>query len=290
VGPPLILFVVLCSFSSPLHVYSQRKYYEYNNPSALKLTKPRIELLTSVSWQGDKVHVTMKGDKSDYNLHERVVYNSDGTYYLSGQLVGTWKVKYNRYLVHSASSPAAKGEDDPVLGIYSVSVINDSSLALTKLHSSSGDMTRELKFKSRPQVKKTATSLPNVLNQNTAVVSPDVFRKIFTKYELVNFNVAPARVEVPTDQINLIDSLAISFINASMTDGSVKSMKGYFRQYVGYMDAAGDHIIYLNAFTGYQPNWTKELVWPSPANETNRFRVYVNLTKQECFGLHINSD
>ena len=63
----------------------------------------------------------------------------------AAMLTGTWKVQYNRYLVHTASSKEVKG-DHPVLGIYSVTHLTDSSLVLTKLQSSAGDMVRKLTF------------------------------------------------------------------------------------------------------------------------------------------------
>ena len=115
---------------------SQRKYYEFNNPEALKLNKKRIDLLTSRAWEFKQLDVYIRGDKSTYYpFLEKLVYKTDGTYSCR-QLTGTWKVRYNRYLVHTAGDEQA-GPRDAVLGIYAVTQLNDSSLILTKLQSSS---------------------------------------------------------------------------------------------------------------------------------------------------------
>lgn len=255
--------------------FSQRKYYEFNNPEALKLNKRRLELLTSTAWELQQLDVYIRGDKSTYHpFLKKLVYKTDGTYSCR-ELTGTWKVRYNRYLVHTAAGEQA-GPADPVLGIYSVTQLNDSSLILTKLQSSTGDMTRSLTFNKM---------------ENTPI---DNFRKVFSQNEPVNFYVVPQRHSVPREELSKIDSLATVFIKNSVHNHrespTIQSLNPYFRQYIGYMDKAGHHIVCLNALLTYHSNWEKDIILPSPEVKVEGFRVFVDLTKQECFGLMVYGD
>jgi len=254
--------------------FSQRKYYEFNNPEALKLTKKRIELLTSRAWEFKQLDVYVRGDNSTYYpFLEKLVYKPDGTYSCA-QLTGTWKVQYNRYLVHTAGAKQA-GPRDPVLGIYAVTQLNDSSLILTKLQSSAGDMKRSLTF-------------------NKWEDAPiDSSRKVFSQNEPVNFYVVPQRHSVPREKLSMIDSLALVFIKDSgghRESPAIQSLNSYYRQYVGYMDKAGHNIVCLNALLTYHSNWGKDLILPSPEVKVEGFRVFVDLTIQECFGLMVYGD
>ncbi|HZB12419.1 MAG TPA: hypothetical protein VE467_05310, partial [Chryseolinea sp.] len=60
--------------------------------------------------------------------------------------------------------------------------------------------------------------------------------------------------------------------------------------YVGYIDKAGHHIVYLNALLSYHNNWEKELITQSPGTKTEGFRIFVDLTRGECFGLHVSEN
>ena len=231
--------------------------------------------MTSRAWEFKQLDVYIRDDKSTYYpFLEKLVYRSDGTYSCR-QMTGTWKVQYNRYLVHTAANEQA-GPRDPVLGIYAVTQLNDNSLILTKLQSSAGDMKRSLTF-------------------NKWKDAPiDSFRKVFSQNEPVNFYVLPQRHSVPTEKLSMIDSLALVFIKNSGThrrEGStIQSLNPYFRQYVGYMDKAGHHIVCLNALLTYHSNWAKDIILPSPEVKVEGFRVFVDLTKQECFGLNLYGD
>ena len=268
------IIVTAVLFTAILPGFSQRKYYEFNNPEALKLNKKRMELLTSRAWEFKQLDVYIRGDKGTYYpFLEKLVYKPDGTYSCA-QLTGTWKVQYNRYLVHTAGAKQA-GPRDPVLGIYAVTQLNDSSLILTKLQSSAGDMKRSLTF-------------------NKMEAAPiDNFRKVFSQNEPVNFYVVPQRYSVPKEKLSTIDSLALVFIKNSgdrRESPTIQSLNPYYRQYVGYMDKAGHHIVCLNALLTYHSNWGKDMILPSPQVRVEGFRLFVDLTKQECFGLMVYGD
>jgi hypothetical protein len=271
--------------------FSQRKYFEFNNPEALKLNKKRIDLLTSAAWECKQLDVYVRGDKTTYRSHGDLLYKSDGTY-TSHRLTGTWKILYNRFLVHTSDGKKTGNQSDPMLGIYSVTHMNDTSMILTKLQSSSGDMARTLTFQKSARkggtVSGTQVSVPRVESKETPV---DTFRKVFEEDEPVSFYVVPQRHSVSVDELDLIDSLALKFVKTNGGDHqgrtTIRSLKPYFRQYVGYVDKAGHHIVYLNALLTYHNNWEKELIRQSPETKTEGFRIFVDLTREECFGLHV---
>ena len=187
-----------------------------------------------------------------------------------------------------------------MLGIYSVTQLNDSSLVLTKLQSSTGDMVRKLVFQKgyrstvqtyqRP-IRPVGTSQPHWEREATAF---DTFRKVFDEDEHVNFYVVPQRRNISIHELDTIDSLALAFVKKHGGDyrgrSTVRSLKPYFRQYVGYTDKAGHQIVYLNALTTYHSNWEKDLIMPSTGTKVQGFRIFVDLTRQECFGLTIYDD
>jgi hypothetical protein len=231
--------------------------------------------LTSRMWELKQLDVYIRGDKSTYHpFLEKLTYKPDGTY-SCGQLTGTWKVQYSKYIVHKPSNEQA-GSNDPVSGIYSITQLNDSSLILTRRQSSTGDMTRSLTF--------------NKMEDRPI----DSFRKVFSQNEPVNFYVVPQRHGVPREKLSTIDSLAMVFIKNSVNSHRerpiIQSLNPYFRQYVGYMDKAGHQIVCLNALLTYHSNWEKDIILPSPEVKVEGFRVFVDLTKQECFGLMVYGD
>ena len=122
----------------------------------------------------------------------------------------------------------------------------------------------------------------------------DSVRKVFSQNEPVNFYVVPQRHSVPSEKLSTIDSLALEFIKGSgghhRESPTIQSLNPYYRQYVGYMDKAGHHIVCLNALLTYHSNWVKDLILPSPEVKVEGFRVFVDLTRQECFGLMVYTD
>jgi len=57
------IVVAPCLLIVTLPGFSQRKYYEFNNPEALKLNKKRIELLTSRPWEFKQLDVYIRDDE-----------------------------------------------------------------------------------------------------------------------------------------------------------------------------------------------------------------------------------
>lgn len=275
----LLLVATGIFFVKPGTAFSQRKYYEYNNPDALKLTKSRIQQLTSGEWLGSKITVDIPGNNYDFRNRHNISYRPDKTYFGEG-LSGTWEIKYGRYMVHTAGT-RDRGQDHPFVGVYCVTALNDSVLTLVKLHSSSSSTTRTLSFRKGKQ---------SIVEKNPS----DLKVKVFQAEEPVNFYLLTARHSVPEDEIQTIDSLAIDFIQRNKTShpgaDEIDSVDPYFRQYIGYRDRNGHNIIYLNAFSDYHSNWTTELVRPTSPISQRSFNLYINLDSRECFGLHVNGN
>ncbi len=324
--------IVLIAFCFAYHnAFPQRKYYEYNNPEALKLTSKRIEMLTSAEWQANEMHLMMRGDKYTYRHRERILYKPDGTY-AAGSLEGNWKIVYNRYLIHTPTSQKVPDQDHSVVGIYSITSLNDSILTLTKLHSSTRDMTTRISFVKQTEKRREDSKLsqaPNsvserrrlsaseidsirflskeelfinnwAINNDTVYlpISDTLYRismnsddplrkvKIFKEDENVGYFVIARRFTPPSNIVTTVDSLAMDFIRTHREDHSgpeITDIEPYFRQYIGYDDGHGNRVIYLNAFCRYHRDWKSKIV-----SDPCHFRIYVNLTKNECFGLHVN--
>jgi hypothetical protein len=327
-----ISIIVLIAFCLAFHnAFPQRKYYEYNNPEALKLTSRRIEMLTSAEWQANEMHLMMRGDKYTYRHRETISYKPDGTYAASS-LEGNWKIVYNRYLVHTPTSQKVPDQDHSVVGIYSITSINDSILTLTKLHSSTRDMTTRISFVKQTEERGEDGRLSHALNsvserrrlsdseldslrflskeelfiKNWSIkndtlyvpISDTLYRismnsddplrrvKVFSEDENVNYFVNAKRFTPPSSLVSSVDSLAMDFIRTHREDYSgpeISDIKPYFRQYIGYDDGHGNRVIYLNAFCRYHRDWKSKIV-----SDPCHFRIYVNVTKNECFGLHVD--
>ena len=230
----IVVFGALLVFCSYIG-HAQRKYYEFNNPAALKLTKERINQLTSAEWLGERLRIVTRHDLSDYKMRDEIVYKKDGTY-SSGAMEGTWKVKYNKYLVLTSNEPKKTSSRHPIAGIYSVTSLTDSTLMMMKLHSSSGDMKREMLFRKRIGAKDQDTARTNLKafhNRISPKVTPDLkldlLRNVFDESEAVSSGFASRRAQVPLGQLDAIDSLALACIQEK--NKAVISLKAFFRQY-----------------------------------------------------------
>jgi hypothetical protein len=124
--------------------FGQRSYYEYNNPDAIKINKKVLDQLTTIEWRLKEVNWLIRRDTFNYETGGSLKLNRTGTYLLGFFEAGTWKLKYNRYLVikdtiHSPNS-------HKITGTFGITSFNDSTLVLTQLHTSSRDMSRTLTF------------------------------------------------------------------------------------------------------------------------------------------------
>ena len=137
----------ICLFTSHISL-SQKKYYEFNNPEALKINQKRLALLTSGQWEGKDLLVLIRGEESAYKNTKQVIYRPNGTY-SANNVKGKWEIKYNRYLVHTVDNVSEYeigNTRNPLAGIYSITALNDSSLTLTKIQSSAQDMIWVMSF------------------------------------------------------------------------------------------------------------------------------------------------
>jgi len=124
--------------------FSQRSYYEYNNPDAVKINKKVLDQLTTIEWRLKEVNWLIRKDTFNYEMGGSLKLNRTGTYLLGFSEAGTWELKYNRYLVikDTIQSP----NSHKITGTFGITSFNDSTLVLTQLHTSSRDMSRKLTF------------------------------------------------------------------------------------------------------------------------------------------------
>jgi hypothetical protein len=247
--------------------FAQRKYYEYNNPDAIKLDRKRIDMLTSTSWKLLEREITVRNHRSSYARNQTITYEKNGNYSVDG-MPGKWKVEYDRYLVLTPDSTVAD-VGQALTGIYAVTSISDSTLTLVKLHSSSRDMTTKM----------------SLIKHSSKIEIDDRFTKvkIFSEIEDPQYRIDMQRFTLEADLVRKVDSLALSYMRkrGDAAFDKIQSTEPYFRQYVGY-DYDGNRVVFLNAFSSFHGSWKNAIV---SAPKQRSFRIYVNLTTGECFGL-----
>ena len=130
-----VLIVVLAINPSS----GQSSYFEFHNPDAIELDDKKTNLLTSKRWVGGKVLFINRGDTTrticySCSLH----YSNDGSYIF--QNTGKWKIIENKVIEHI---PDESHRDSKLFGgMYSVKQLSDSILVITKVLTSSFDMSR----------------------------------------------------------------------------------------------------------------------------------------------------
>jgi hypothetical protein len=119
----------------------QRKYFEFNNAEAIRLTAKRIESLCSREWYVSRIEYKERERNYDHHTYQSIRYNKDGTYTF-GREKGSWELIYGKYLRHEADEVHRNYVG--LAGIYSVLAMSDTAVIITKVLTSSGDMKRTL--------------------------------------------------------------------------------------------------------------------------------------------------
>jgi hypothetical protein len=133
----LLLLVATTSFS-------QRSYFEYNNPDAVKINKKVLDQLTTIEWQLKEINWLIRKDTFNYESGGTLKLKDTGKYLLGFNEAGTWELKYHRYLV--INDTINHPNPHKFSGTFGITSLNDSTLVLTQLHTSSRDMSRTLTF------------------------------------------------------------------------------------------------------------------------------------------------
>ena len=136
--PRIIFFALVLIHSNSL---GQKKYYEYNNPDAMKVGKDVIARLTADEWSVSDVRWLIRKDTFDYSGRASLKLRNNGTY-KSGSLEGTWQIKYNRYLVLTDTNRIQS--DEGISGTFGITSFKDSMMVLQKIHTSSRDMSKTI--------------------------------------------------------------------------------------------------------------------------------------------------
>jgi hypothetical protein len=134
---PLSLTSLLLLLLVATNGYCQRSYYEYNNPDALRISKKSIDLLASVPWKVKEVIWKIQNDTFNYRGQGTLTFKKDGSF--SGYSNGTWTVKYNHYLIIDDNSIVSNLD-----GIYGITFMADSTMTLTKVHTTARDMSKTM--------------------------------------------------------------------------------------------------------------------------------------------------
>ena len=135
-----------------LVVHAQTGNFELDNPHSLLLDNSSLDILTSGYWRVFKDEMESGGKTASSPKNISMCYFADGTLFYNGS-TGTWEIVEGRYIQHKL-----KKEDQERLnfgGIFSVTEISDSTLALTKVLTTSHDMKRTLYLKSSTILTKT---------------------------------------------------------------------------------------------------------------------------------------
>lgn len=136
-----ITFCLLLTF-----VNAQNKKFELSNPNSILLDNRSLDILTSGYWRVFKDDIESRGSVISTSKNVSMCYYSDGTFFYNGS-TGTWEILEDRYIEHQFHN---KEEQDRLKfgGVFSITELDNSTLTLTKLLTSSHDMKRTLHLKS----------------------------------------------------------------------------------------------------------------------------------------------
>ena len=179
---------------------AQRKYFEYNNPEAKRITDKMIAKLVAHDWKVREIKVKVRQDTFTYHGGS-LKYNIDGTYQGRYQDGGTWKVEYNRYINHvsKATDPGVR----VFSGIYSILELTDTVLVMQELQTSSRDMSRTIYFSKNPfpakwQSISTTREYPHRIGPLTPSILDNISRLTDETLFINNFNYSPDSVIIET--------------------------------------------------------------------------------------------
>lgn len=132
-------------FLASLCANGQPKYFEFSNPTAIKLTKDTIEIILTHKWYVVSVVMENRGNMNVTKGRHSFEMRGDQTFKYS-YAEGTWEIREGKYIDYCLG----KKEDEGRLnfgGLYAVTSLTDSTLTLTKLLTSSHDMKRMINLK-----------------------------------------------------------------------------------------------------------------------------------------------
>ncbi len=146
-----VIITLMLSGAGNIDSFSQRKYFEYNNPAALRISRNTFNLLTSKEWHLNRMEVVTRGDTLVFTQYSTHVFQPDKTY-KALKSSGTWSIRAKKYLVCKPDTNGSRNvPPDMILCLIALS---DSSMVMQKLHTSSRDMFRTYYFSTRPKYPK----------------------------------------------------------------------------------------------------------------------------------------
>ena len=154
-------FLILTVFCV-LGLHSQPKSFELSNPNAIELTGNNLEHLLSTYWRIQKIDTKMREQLIDTKVYGSIEYSNDGTFKYSGSN-GNWQLLESKFIKHQLED----NEDERRFnfgGIYCATELTDSTLVLTKIFTSTNDMSRTIYLRKYDK-NKAAQPVPFVYTQ-----------------------------------------------------------------------------------------------------------------------------
>ena len=105
-----------------------------------------MKILTSGYWRVYQDNVENRGTMISTQKNISMCYYPDGTFFYNGS-TGAWKILEDQYIEHKLDSKEAENRLN-FGGVFSITKLDNSTLILTKLLTSSHDMKRTLHMKS----------------------------------------------------------------------------------------------------------------------------------------------
>lgn len=145
---------ILTLLVAPSHINAQLKSFELSNPHAIELTGRNLELLKSCDWNIKRIDTKTRENVIDNKGFGSLEYFGNGTFQYRGSK-GTWELIDSKFLNHKLDNYKAEGRLN-FGGIYSATELTDSTLVLTKLLTSTNDMSRTIYLKKYDRVPQVA--------------------------------------------------------------------------------------------------------------------------------------
>lgn len=135
----------LLAITLPFLSIAQLKSFELTNPYAIELTDSCVSLLTAHPWRTLQIETDVRGNITETEGRRPIKYNEDGTF--DYRFTGTWEIIEGKYIKHSFEDE--KDKEVNFGGIYAVTELSERILTLTKVLTSSRDMSRTMYFETK---------------------------------------------------------------------------------------------------------------------------------------------
>ncbi len=170
------LIVVLNSIY--LFLAAQPKSFELENPNAILLDSGIVSQLFDKQWEIHQIDTKVRGQLIEKTVFGTLHYTKEGVFYYNGRQ-GNWQIVEDRYLKHQL----LKQKDEQELnfgGIYAVIALAADTLVLSKVLTSTSDMTRTI-YLTNFKLSVQANSNKTILRKKLSAEQIDSIRYLSTE-------------------------------------------------------------------------------------------------------------